>query len=347
MKKRNNFDFLRLAFAAMVMLYHCAALSKDLRIEWMSRVFNPTFAVQGFFVISGFLIFMSYANSSSLRDYFEKRMRRLYPAYVFSILLFAGFLSVFSAFDVWRYFGSTAFAKYLLNNLLFLNYRQGCLPGVFEGNSLCAVNGALWTIKVEVMFYLMVPFIFTAAARYQRAAILVLLYIASALYHLFFTHVHVDAVLARQLPGQLMFFIGGGALYSYFDRFDRFRYMLLIPSLVLVAANHWAFSPVLYYVYPLALSVLVVYTACFLRYLGNFGRIGDLSYGIYIYHFPIIQILVYLKLFVRNPMGSVIAVTALTALLSFFSWHVIEKRFLKRSSHYVQATLPDKKTTKA
>jgi peptidoglycan/LPS O-acetylase OafA/YrhL len=347
MNKRNNFDFLRLAFASMVMLYHCAALSKDLRIEWMSRVFNPALAVQGFFVISGFLIFMSYTNSSNLREYFEKRVRRLYPAYVFTIFLFAGFLSVFSAFDVWQYFRSAAFTRYIFNNMLFLNYRQPCLPGVFEGNSLCAVNGALWTIKVEVMFYLMVPLIFIAVARYHKAVIFIFLYIASALYHLYFTHVYINAELARQLPGQLMFFIGGGALYSYFDRFDRFRYALLVPSLVLFVANHWAFSQVLYYFYPLALSVLVVYMACSLRYFGNFGRIGDLSYGIYIYHFPIIQILVYLGLFVQNPVCSVIAVTAITALLSFFSWHVIEKRFLKRSSHYVQATLPDKRTTKA
>jgi len=221
-----------------------------------------------------------------------------------------------------------------------LNYRQPCLPGVFEGNYSCAVNGALWTIKVEVMFYLVVPLIFMSIARYHKAAIFISIYLASVLYHLFFTYIHINAELARQLPGQLMFFIAGGMLFSYFDQFERYRHVLLAPSLVIFVANHWVFSPVVYYFYPLALSILVIYAATSLRYLGNFGKIGDLSYGIYIYHFPIIQLFVSFGLFIRNPHVSILGVVAVTVLLSIFSWHMIEKRFLKRSSHYVQAVLP-------
>jgi len=308
----------------------------------MSRVFNPELAVQGFFVISGFLIFMSYANSSSLREYFVKRVRRLYPAYVFTIFLFAVLLSVFSSLDVWQYFLSAPFIKYIFNNLLFLNYRQPCLPGgVFEGNPLCAVNGALWTIKIEVMFYIVVPLIFILTDRYHKSLIFISIYLASVLYHLFFTYIHVNAELARQLPGQLMFFVAGGVLFSYFDQYERYRYVLLAPSLVIFVVNHWAFSPVVYYFYPLALSIIVIYVAMSLRYLGNFGKIGDLSYGIYIYHFSIIQLFVSLGLFARNPYGSILGLVAVTVLLSLFSWHMIEKRFLKRSSHYAQAVLAD------
>jgi len=343
MKNSNNFDFLRLLFACIVMFFHCAAISRDLRIEWMSRVFNAELAVQGFFVISGFLIFMSYTNSSNLQEYFSKRVRRIYPAYVSTIFLFAVLLAALSSWNVWQYFSSTEFMKYIFNNLLFLNYRQPCLPGgVFAGNPLCAVNGALWTIKIEVMFYLMVPFIFWAVARYRnrKMAILIGIYIASAMYHIYFSHIQINSELARQLPGQLMFFVSGGAAYFYFNEFTRYRNILFVPSLVLFIVYHWTVSPVLYYFYSLALSVFVVYAAYYLRYLGNFGKIGDLSYGIYIYHFPIIQIFVYFQLFAINPAGSVIAVTLCTALLSFFSWHIIEKQFLKRSSHYVQTALP-------
>ena len=67
------------------------------------------------------------------------------------------------------------------------------------------------------------------------------------------------------------------------------------------------------------------------------GRYGDISYGIYLYHFPIIQLLVYLKVFEIEPYLGLLATLALTITAALCSWHFIEKRFLKRSSHYLMA----------
>jgi peptidoglycan/LPS O-acetylase OafA/YrhL len=77
----NNFDLLRLLFAGMVCLVHAYQLSGQADLLWITRFCSSQIAVESFFVLSGFLIFMSYEKSSSLYSYFSKRIRRIYPAY--------------------------------------------------------------------------------------------------------------------------------------------------------------------------------------------------------------------------------------------------------------------------
>jgi len=81
----------------------------------------------------------------------------------------------------------------------------------------------------------------------------------------------------------------------------------------------------------------VVYAAIGLRYLGNFGRWGDFSYGIYIIHFPVVQTLVAVGVFARDPwLGFAVATFAVLALAAL-CWHFVERPFLRRNSHYVLA----------
>lgn len=87
-------------------------------------------------------------------------------------------------------------------------------------------------------------------------------------------------------------------------------------------------------VYPLL--VIVVANSRMLSV--NLGRFGDLSYGIYLFHFPTIQALEHFGLYKFNPYVGFSVSVFVTIALATFSWHVVEKRFLKRSSHYIQAT---------
>jgi len=87
-----------------------------------------------------------------------------------------------------------------------------------------------------------------------------------------------------------------------------------------------------------ALGAIVLYLALGLRCFGNFGRYGDMSYGIYIFHFPIVQTLVSFGVFRRDPWLALGIASGLVLLTAFLSWHLIERPFLRRSSHYVQAT---------
>ncbi len=78
---RNNFDLLRLLFAGTVCLFHASRLSGERDLRWISAVLSSEVAVEAFFVVSGFLILMSYERSSSIYSYVSKRVRRIYPAY--------------------------------------------------------------------------------------------------------------------------------------------------------------------------------------------------------------------------------------------------------------------------
>jgi peptidoglycan/LPS O-acetylase OafA/YrhL len=243
-----------------------------------------------------------------------------------------------STFSIADYLTSSELAKYLVANLLFLNFLAPNLPGVFEGNPLTTVNGALWTLKVEVMFYVSVPLIAWIAKRHGHALTLTSIYAASIAYAVVMKHFHATTgrefyeILARQLPGQLTYFVIGMALYHWRDKVPQMR-TALFPSLLILWFVH---DPILRLVAgPAALGLIVISIATAIPAMGNFGRFGDLSYGVYILHFPILQTLIALQLFPRTGWQGVCLATALVIPAAFLSWHLIEKRWLQKSSHYL------------
>lgn len=336
---RNNFDLLRLLFAGTVCLVHAYELSGFQRLGWIASILSSAVAVKAFFVVSGFLIFMSFERSSSLASYASKRIRRIYPAYFTVVMLCAIFLVAVSSKDIEHYF-SFVWVKYVLSNLAFLNFLQPTLPGVFDSNKLAAVNGALWTLKIEAMFYLSVPVFVFLFRRFSRLPILVLVYCSSVAYTELFaaaaqrTGSGAYLELSRQLPGQLSYFMAGAALYYFLPVFERrIKYFLAAAALILTA-NITFPLPVLE---PFALATVVVFFGLFL-YLGNFGKYGDFSFGFYILHFPVIQLILHVGYFRESPWYFLFAVVLITTTGAIAMWHLVEKRFLLRSSHYVAAT---------
>jgi len=85
---KNNFDLLRFSFAFVfvVFLVHAYALSGAETLSIFVHYLSSEIAVKSFFVVSGFLIFMSYENTHNVKRYFIKRLRRIYPAYLFIIV---------------------------------------------------------------------------------------------------------------------------------------------------------------------------------------------------------------------------------------------------------------------
>jgi peptidoglycan/LPS O-acetylase OafA/YrhL len=84
----------------------------------------------------------------------------------------------------------------------------------------------------------------------------------------------------------------------------------------------------------------MVFAVAFGPYLLNVGRVGDLSYAAYLFHFPMIQLAVSFGVFETSPKLAIIAIISLVTLLAYFSWHLLEKPFLTKSSHYIQAEHP-------
>lgn len=338
--RQNNFDLLRFVFAVIVFFVHTYELSRASELEWLTQIFSSAVAVQCFFVVSGFLIFMSYENSASLGQYFDKRVRRIYPAY-FTVVVLCALLGVLLSSMSWQdYYASADFYRYLIANLVFLNFIQPALPGVFDANHLSAVNGALWTLKIEVMFYLSVPVIVWLLRRIGLWPGLLLLYAASATYSYVLGGLAGERgglfiELQRQLPGQLMYFVAGGALYYFFGWFKPNANKLLLLAVIGLAIEQ-AFN--LGILQAASLAVVVIYLAYALPFLGNFGRYGDFSYGVYILHFPVLQTLLALGVFVVSPWTGFALATMVILMLAYVLWHWVEKPSLRPGSHYVQAS---------
>lgn len=336
--KNNNFDLLRLIFAAIVVFVHAYEISGFKELSWVAQSFSSTLAVRGFFIVSGFLIFMSYERSSSLRLFFKKRFLRIYPAYLFVVVTCAVGLSLISSKNAGDYF-SLSWLRYVISNLAFLNFIQQTLPGVFETNPIAAVNGALWTLKVEVMFYFSVPFFVFLFRRYSKVYILFSVYCLSLIYVAVLNELSRQdpgtlllKELARQLPGQLSYFMAGAFLFYYQNLFERnIKYFLAAAIFVLIVDHFYS----LYVLAPLALSIVVIFLALYFS-VGNFTKYGDFSYGIYILHFPLIQLFIYFKLFRESAYGSLFlgALFSCVGALSFLLWHIVEKKFLYRRSRY-------------
>lgn len=335
---RNSFDLLRLVFAGTVCLVHAANLSGQAQLDWIERWLSSLVAVKAFFAISGFLVFMSFERSRSLAAYAGRRARRVYPAYCAAILACACGLAGFSSEDAGRYFLLAAWREYVLANLVFLNFLQPALPGVFADNPVSAVNGALWTLKIEVAFYAAVPLCVWCARRCGHFTVLATLYVASAAFAWAMgalaarSGLPLYAELARQLPGQMAYFVAGAFYFYFLPWLERRPAAFLAPAVAVLVIDRGVPVPLLE---PLALATVVIFVGLFLG-AGHWARHGDFSYGIYILHFPIIQLFVQEGWFGGSAYAFLAAVLATTLAAAFVLWHLVEKRFLGRDNHYVR-----------
>jgi peptidoglycan/LPS O-acetylase OafA/YrhL len=339
MNRDNNFDLLRLIAAAGVMALHVVDLSHEPSLSFLLWA-DTKIALATFFVISGYLVYMSCERTTSLRDYVGKRLLRIVPAYAAVVLACAFLGCLISTLPLGDYFGK-AWLQYVVANLGFLNFLQPSLPGVFTHNPMpgAPVNGALWTIKVELMFYAVVPGIVWLARRFGHHRVLGLGFVASCLWWGGFMHLAYSTgkpafmEVAKQMPGQLMFFLPGAWCYCERDRLRRLGWRLgAIGLALLLLAYQWDQTRPTFgvFLYPLALSACVSWAACNLRYLGSVTRHGDLSYGVYILHFPIIQTLVHFGVFKASPLGGLALLLVLVTSLAWLCWHLIEAPMLWR-----------------
>jgi peptidoglycan/LPS O-acetylase OafA/YrhL len=344
LNRRNNFDFLRFFFAVSVVLDHFFILTKGYGNKFWPV--SSSKAVAGFFIISGFLITWSYCNNDHIGNYFKKRAKRIIPAYYTVVVFCAFFLCFISAVPFIEYFHSTWFFKYLAANLSFLNFVQPELPGVFSGNLLHAVNGSLWTIKVEIALYCCVPVYCFFAGKTNKEINKVILFLSIYLFSIVFSGIcsflfektgdQLYSIMGRQFVGQLRFFISGALILFCFDRFKKHIQSLVCIAMVVLGLY---FVPVTFpgfidfvinLLFPVSFAILIIGFAFSFKFLNNFGKYGDFSYGIYLIHFPVIQTLLHFRMHEWNFLLTLITSLVITIVLAGFSWHVVEKHFLKR-----------------
>lgn len=333
--RRNNFDALRLIFATMVVVYHIGILSQAASLRWLHEYVSSTFAVQAFFVVSGFLVTMSFENSSSLKSYAAKRIRRITPAYVVVVLGAAGLLSMLSTLPAAEYFSHHDFWRYLGFNLLLSNFSAPDLPGVFQHNAERAVNGSLWTIKIEVAFYCFVPIMVWATRRFGATRVLAILFFASLVWKVGLTTIAdatgtpVFAKIAKQLPGQLSFFVGGAWAYNRTRDGHMPRASWACIGVLAYAATFGVLNDLLA---PAAVTAVVYWSAIAGPGLPRVGKYGDFSYGLYLYHFPIVQAFIALGFFAAAPLLSATTVFLVAIVTGIASWFLVEHPSLQRKA---------------
>lgn len=337
----NRFDLIRLVLASVVFVYHAVALATVQPGGEFERILGllAELSIQGFFIASGALVYGSYQRSNGVFDYAVKRVRRLYPAYAVIILVpvvLAAFLVIGTPgqlVDVLRYAGA---------NLVFLNFLEPNLPGWFEGQRFTEVNGALWTLKIEVMFYLTLPVLawgLSKLGRFWWVGVAVLVLSAFAWKHgVLASDLPYQDQLARQLPGQMMFFAAGMALWRLWDwaRVNALQ-LFVVGAVSLTLAIS---VPALDALRVLGLTGLIAGVAFAPGPKLNAAAWGDVSYGVYITHFPIIQGLIAVGAFETLGFAGGLTIAALLVFgSSYLLWWWVEKPALRRDSHYRQVSV--------
>lgn len=329
----NNFDLVRLLLAADVFFLHLYFISGMAVFAPLNRWANAfqtksSVAVSCFFVVSGFLIFRSFDRSPSLMSYIGKRIRRVYPAYA-AVILTCSILGVFVSTLSPGAYVSSRLLRYVAANLTFLTFLCPSLPGVFTGNHIGpVVNGALWTLKVEVSFYAVVPLISSSFRWIPKHIVLPSLYFLSTMYRVYYQS-HGNEALANQLPGQLSFFIAGAIVYVYLEWFmERFFLYAAVAAGTIIVIEC---MQQMFMFYPLCLAVVTLFVVFRLSALNRFEPKWDISYGVYIWHFPILQLAERQGLFMHNPIYTAAACGALTLVVGCLSWTLIESKMLPRT----------------
>lgn len=330
--RQNNFDLIRMIAASGVLVSHAFPISQGPAAvqpleRWLDGITLGTVCVIVFFVLSGFFITKSFDQGRDWRRFLRARAYRLFPALVtvlcVTVLVAGLFLTRSDAATFWR-----AAPAYILRHLTLVEPVYG-LPGTFVDNPYGQpINGSLWTLFYEVLCYAAV-FVAGIAGLLRRgpAAVAALVVLAAA----------SVADEALDLPARLsnladlaLPFGLGGAIYLWRDR---------IPLSPLIAVGLAGLAGLAHgtAAFPLALTLALGYGAVlagFVRWrpLLGYNRLGDYSYGTYIFAFPIQQILAATG--VADPLTNMALALPATCACAVLSWHLVEAPALARVRHH-------------
>lgn len=341
--RHNNLNLIRFVLASGVIFSHSYPILHSFASEPWAQFSRSTgsigdLAVLGFFFLSGYLISKSAVRNPDPVIFLRSRMLRIGPALGAAVCLLVFVLGpALTSKTLTEYFHSPATYHYLLTGIL--NHNAGLtLPGVFERNAISEVNLPLWTLSSEWTMYFLALLVMLALRgqsfiRNLHASAWVMLGIALL-------------VTSQMFPLPWMYslrwglaFLAGGLVYAF-----RQRILLSIPvaaiilsvDLTLVRLAPHIGKPLL----PFALFYFLLVVGFHPKlHVAGFHKFGDMSYGLYIYAWPIQQLLA--PKF-NWPPALFFASYILVIPIAATSWHLLEKRCLslKHSSGGVREAKP-------
>ncbi len=349
----NNFNLIRLVAALSVLVTHSFAIATGNQLAEPLRdslgLTMGDIAVDVFFTTSGFLVTASLLVRQSFIEFVWARALRIYPAlWVMLLLTVFGLGVFFTTKPLSVYFTTPQTYVYVAKcAVLFFGLAYN-LPGVFEANIYPgAVNGSLWSMASEVRLYaiLVLGWLALRLVREHRITLFKAMVVGFAgLAGVAVLILHLRQDDAGQFPRLFYMFFAGSAFYVLRHRITVSPWLVLALSLALIATIGNTFGFVLAYL--LSIQYLLFYLAYVpAGFIRHYNKLGDYSYGIYIYAFPVQQ-----SISALMPGISILKMTAiampLTILLAVLSWHLLEKHALSYKDHYVGHTknLRDKLT---
>lgn len=322
----NCFNAIRFFCCLVVIGGHCFDISHT---KFIYRNFiDMHISVCVFFILSGFWVTKSYLGTKDLKSYIVKRIKRLLPMYYLSVLLFAVICGFYSDLGVKGYFSSSGLYKYLFWNGIFLNFVCPSLPGVFSG---VAINGALWTIKVEIGFYIILPVLIFIIKKLsnqkKRNVFLICIYILSVTWNeglgYLSSRENIPSQLAYQLPGFMSYFVMGMLFLLNWNYLISKKNIYIVPAIIIFALHYVTKTEILM---PMALTCILMWAGKTLLCFKRVGMPVDYSYGMYLYHFPLINILSNHLYFNQSFIWGWLAVFSLSFLMAFFTEKYIQSK---------------------
>lgn len=330
----NNMGIVRYVLALAVVIDHFNLLTG-------SSVPFPVSSYQGvggFFALSGFLIYGSYLRKGSAVQYFYARARRILPAYWMTVLLCALGLSLASTLGARDYFTSAHFWRYLGANMSFLNFLEPTLPGVFADSVLPSADASLWTMKVEWCLYATPPLVvwLLRRTRLRGPVVFAAIYVLACAYRALLlwlyerTGSEIYSILGRQFLGQLSYFYVGVLWCRFLPALLRHKAVTGLACLAAMIAADYIPAYGLW-LEPAVMGTAVVWVSMVGRWGTWEGRRDNVSYNIYLLHWPVIQLLVQYGACTLPSAASLAIALVATAALSLL---------MNAAEHALRARLP-------
>jgi len=339
----NNFDLVRFVAASAVLYSHCFALTgfggEEPLVRWTRGEFAfGGIAVRVFFVISGFLVTMSWLRKPNVPAFVAARCLRIFPALAIALLFCVAIGAVATTLPLREFLFHPDTFRYYWHNLVLQT--EFFLPGLFHSNPAPdAVNGSIWSLYYEVRAYLIVLALGAVGLLRNRWLGALGWVAASGLIFAFREAWGIRIEGDWPVINAYFCFIGGAvvALQPKILRWLGYAALVATAALPFAIGTHIGEAAMDLFLICVTLWFAHVHAPV----LSRFGHYGDFSYGVFIYAFPIQQLIAWRGL-AATPYPMLLIAFPATVLLAMLSWHFVERpcRDLKRFFRTRSSPLP-------
>lgn len=337
-------------FASLVIVAHTPELidgnrSREILTSLFGTITFGDLAVDGFFIISGFLITGSLVKRPDVRGYLTRRIARIYPAFLLASILCVFVVAPLGDGTIPS--SVTALAKAIK---AMLTLQPPPSVGAFAGTPYPALNGATWTIAYEFRCYLLVLLLHFAGIL-SRKWLVPLLALALLLVFCMQSPERWGAITDRYIPGSWLLtghighmlrttgcFLAGASFFLWKDQIALTKWGVLVASAALVLIM---FVPRFCEIGVATFGAYIVFGVAKLgarSIIGEINNKNDISYGLYLYGWPVEKLILYYY----SEMGPAIAcllTLVLAAACGWISWHFLEKPVMRRVAAFEKRRL--------